>query len=236
MIDYDIQKDGWFSPKVVITEFNKLIKVFGEDAMKKDKHLFGRGFEMFVGAVTLLGLYKMNHENIYLIQSNNQTATPDVYAAIYKPSEDNDGLVPLVQIEHVGMGQFSTTDDAFTFLKQTKLSSTKSYTEADLIVLEVNRKISLNLSELGKKLHDLNPKPTIYILGHIRETREFVLQSPYPKFSELTRFKIRDVLMSYSIPDRVYYYRSAQRSLKPASSYEVLGLDKNAILKKYNRS
>lgn len=241
MINYNAQKDSWYSPTKVFDEFEKLRNVYGEERLKNG--VFKRALEMFTGAVALLGAYELGEENKYWLQSNSQTPSPDVIAGKQLAGTPQGIDLLLTQMEMVGMGENSPTDDVFQFLKVTKLSPKKSYTEHDMIVLTINRKVSYNPYEVSEQLMKLNPKPTIYIIGRRMdaETGDFIISTPYPKLYRPVRFNVNETPKKYWIPEAVDFRLSTDKEIKYTKSsrfkspntYEVLGLNRDVIYKKF---
>lgn len=241
MINYDSQKDSWYSPIKVIDEFEKLRARYGDDRLKA--RVFKRAFEMFTGAVALLGAYELSEENKYWLQSNNQTATPDVMAAAQQAGTPHGIELLHNQLEMVEMEENSPTDDIVQFLKNTKLSPKKSYTEQDMIVLTINRKIPYDHVDVSRKLKELNPKPTIYILGRLvgAAAGNFVISTPYPKLYKPVYFNVDKTAKKYWMPERVSFHLSSEKEIKyvksndfkPVNTYDILGLDRDAIYKRF---
>ena len=241
MINYDVKKESWYSPIYILDEFEKLRSRYGDERLKDS--VFKRAFEMFTGAVALLGAYELSEENKYWMQSNNQDTSPDVVAG-----KQLIGLSPgigllLTQLEMVEMEENAPTDDIVEFLKGTKLSPKKSYTDHDMIVLTINKKVPYNQVEVNKKLLELNPKPTIYIIGRPIgvNTGDFMISTPYPKLYKPIKFNVNKTAKKYWIPERVEFNLSLEKEikyaksnqLKPVSTYELLGLNRDDIYKRY---
>lgn len=241
MINYDSQKDSWYSPIKVIDEFEKLRVQYGDERLKD--RVFKRAFEMFTGAVALLGAYELSEENKYWLQSNNQTATPDVMAVAQRAGTPRGIELLHNQLEMVEMEENSPTDDIVQFLKNTKLSPKKSYTQQDMIVLTINRKIPYDSVEVSRKLKKLNPKPTIYILGRLvgANAGDFVISTPYPKLYKPVYFNVDEIAKKYWMPERVSFHLSSEKEIKyvksddfkPVNTYDILGLDRDAIYRRF---
>jgi len=240
MVNYDVQKDNWCSPIEVLDEFEKLRAYYGEERLKNG--VFKRAFEMFTGAVALLGAYELSDENKYWLQSNNQTPSPDVMAG--KQFATPHGIDFLMsQMEMVEMEGHAWTDDIVEFLKGTKLSPKKSYTEDDMIILTINRKVPYNPRKVSDQLIELKPKPTIYIIGRPIGVGigDFIVSTPYPKLYKPMHFNIDKTAKKYWIPKRVNFEFNADKEIKytksnqlrPMNTYDVLGLDRDAIYKKF---
>ncbi|MCL4365702.1 hypothetical protein M1437_00565 [Patescibacteria group bacterium] len=241
MVNYDPSKDSWYSPIKVLDEFEKLSHHFSEERLKDG--VFKRAFEMFTGAVALLGAYELSEENKYWMQSNNQTTSPDVMAGKQLEGGPWGINLLLTQMEMVDMEGNSPTDDIVQFLKNTKLSSKKSYTGYDMIVLTINRKVPYDRIEVSKQLKELNPKPTIYILGRPvgAGAGDFMISTPYPKLYKPVYFNVDETTKKYRIPERVDFSLSTEKKIKytksnklnPVNTYQILGLDRNAIYKRF---
>lgn len=242
MVNYDATKESWYSPIKILNEFEKLRSVYGEERLKDS--LFKRAYEMFTGAVALLGAYELSEENKYWLQSNNQTPTPDVMSGKQLAGSTKGIHLLLTQMEMVEMEKNSPTDDVFEFLKLTKLSQEKSYTEHDMIVLTINKVVPYNLSQVNRQLIDLKPKPTVYILGRVIDAKpgDFMISTPYPKLYKPVYFNVNETAKKYWLPERVNFHLGTEKEIKyvpsekflPVNTYDILGIKKDLIYRRFN--
>jgi hypothetical protein len=241
MVNYNAQKESWYSPIKVLNEFEKLRGRYGEDRLKD--RVFKRAFEMFTGAVTLLGAFELSEENKYWMQSNNQDASPDVMAGKQLAGTSHGIDLLLTQMEMVEMEDSASTDDIVKFLTDTKLSPKKGYTDHDMIILTINRKVPYDQDEVGRQLLELRPKPTIYIIGRPigAGIGDFMISTPYPKLYKPVHFNIDRTAGKYWIPERVDFGLSTEKeikyeksdNLKPVNTYDILGLNRDDIYKRF---
>ena len=187
-MDYNEQQEPWYSPVRIIKEFSKLSQVYES---KIEDPVFRRAQEMFMGAITLLGAYELSPENKYFMQSNNQSPSPDVMAAKLTEIPNKPILLEMVQIELVEMEEHMETNDPFEFLMGTKLSKKKSYSENDLITLVINKRIKFDPKSIYDNLQNINPKPTIYIVGKPLNTAgAFSITRVWPRLTKTVTFNL----------------------------------------------
>lgn len=240
MVNYNIQQNSWYSPIKVIDEFEKLRSVYGEERLKDA--VFKRAFEMFTGAVALLGAYELSNTNKYWLQSNHQTTSPDVMAGKQLEGTPRGIDFLLTQMEMVEMEDHALTDNIVQFLKTTKLSPKKNYTKHDMIILTINRKIPYNQNEVSRQLVKLNPKPTIYILARSvgASIGDFIISTPYPTLYPTVSFNVETTAKKYWLPERVDFEFSTDKEikytqsdeLKPVNTYDILGLNREHIYRR----
>ncbi len=239
-VNHNIQAEPWYSPKQIVEGFQYLLRLYTEEELKD--RLFQRAREMFTGSVNLLGAYELGPENLYFLQSNNQTASPDVMAV--KQVVHNKTIHAMVtQMEVVDMDDNAPTDDIIEFLKKTKLAPTKAYNEHDMIVLTINRKVPYNSQAVHEALKKLNPKPTIYVLGRKvgANDGDFMISTPWPTLYPPIDYNIITTAAKYTLPYRVQFNLGVDTEIKydkvstlsKVSLYEVLGIDKTKTDKKF---
>lgn len=240
IVNHNIQAESWYSPKQIVEEFQYLLYLYTEEELKD--RIFQRAREMFIGAVNLLGAYELGHENLYFLQSNNQTSSPDVMAV--KQVVQNGAIHALLtQMEVVGMDDNAPTDDIVEFLKMTKLAPTKAYNEHDMIVLTINRKVPYNAQAVHESLKELNPKPTIYLLGRKigAVDGDFMISTPWPILYPPIDYNIIATASKYTLPPRVQFNLGIETEIKYTKStnvprvniYDVMGIDKIKVDKKF---
>lgn len=211
-VDYNVQKFPWYSPHLIIRSINKLTKIYGNNI--EDKGEFKLAREMFDAAVALLGAYELDSSNKYFMQANAQSSSPDVMSAKQAEQLNEPILLELNQIEIVTMNEYSDTDDVVEFLKRTKLSSKKSYSEKTLIVLVINKKIQINRREIADSLEKINPKPTIYILGKLAgDNDKWTIFSPWPLLTKFVIYSLSDTMKKYQLPECVSLHRRIQHKV-----------------------
>lgn len=241
MVNYDVSKDSWYSPIKIIEEFEKCRAYFGD--VRLSDPVFKKAHEMFTGAVTLLGAYELSNENLYYMQTNNQTRTPDIMAGMQLAGGKQGIDLLLTQMEMVEMNEHAPTGDIIEFLKRTKLSPKKSYTEHDMIVLTINRKTPYDRYEVARELQKIKPKSTIYIIARPvgAEIGDFMISTPYPKLYKPVTFNVDKTATKYSLPERVDFNLSPEKeikytrsaNMKPVNTYQILGLDKAKIYRRF---
>lgn len=159
---YNEKKDAWFSPKHVIDNFEVLRKVFRDNLLNHD---FKKARELFAGAITLFGAYELSSQNKYFLQLNKQSSSPNIMAAKQVERINLPILLELTQIELTEFDEHAKTNDLIEFLKTTKLSSRKAYSDKTLIACLVNRITPVDRKKIAKQLNDINAKSSIYIIG-----------------------------------------------------------------------
>lgn len=217
---YDVQKSPWYSPIRVIEGFRLLGHEYGDNISKGD---FKKAREMFVSAVALLGAYELSEENIYFLQINNQSESPDVMAAKQTERPNGPILLELAQMEVVEFEEHFPSNDLIDFLKKTKLSPKKVYGDKTLIVCMVNRFLPLNHIDIGERIKSLNPKSSIYIIGRSQgdDPAKFVIFSPYPKLTKPIKYDVYESSKKYRIPYRVQFHLGMDDKI----SYEKIHSD-----------
>ncbi len=144
------------------------------------------------------------------------------------------------QIEDVEFEEHYKSDDIVEFLNETKLK--KGYDDKTLISCFINRDIPVTPQEVHEKLIKLNPKPTIYIIGHPREEPVDVYQifTPYPSLSERVRYNIKETAFKYELPEYTRFVKGMSQTIsyektheEQISLYEIFGLDEKLINSKY---
>lgn len=239
-VNHNIQAEPWYSPKQIVEKFQYLLRLYTEEELKD--RIFQRAREMFTGAVNLLGAYELSTENKYFMQSNNQTDSPDVMAV--KQVVYNGTIHALVtQMEIVDFDENAKTDDLVEFLKGNKLSPRKAYTEHDMIVVTINRKVPYNPQEVHRALKVLNPKPTIYVLGRKvgAADGDFMISTPWPTLYPSIDYNIITTTAKYSIPPRVQFNLGVEKEIKYTKTsevphvdiYSIMGIDKVRAEKKF---
>jgi hypothetical protein len=228
MTDYNVQLEPWYSPIKIINDYGKLFRYFGDNTYH---NLFDRAHEMFAGAISLLGAYELDHGNIYYMQSNNQTETPDVVAAKQVEGIKPQVVLSIVNVEVVSLDDHSPETDATAFLKRTKLSPMKSYTEDDMIMLSINKDVAFNSQQFYQDVKRLRPRPSIFVIG--RSGDDFMIFSPHPVHTKMVRFNAADTALKYQINDRVRFglgsgSKITFKDLPPEREdvFDVLGLTK----------
>ena len=243
-VNYNVQIESWYSPAEIIRRYEMLRDGYGDEVLTKRE--FKRAKEMFCGAITLLGAYVLSQENVYFLQGNNQSESPDVMAAKQTERSGAPILAEISQLEIVEMNDHYSGNDVVEFLKSTKLSTKKGYSEQTLIVCVVNKQIPVDRKEIARKLAEITPaiKPYIYVTGRVGvpEQEEFSIFTPYPRPTKIVLYKIADVIAAYSIPPRIRFnlgmadkisYEKAE--IEPVNTYDIFGLNQTLIEKKYKR-
>jgi hypothetical protein len=234
--NYDPRLYPWYSPKRVIKGFIWFGQNYGENI---NHHQFKKAREMYLGAVTLLGAYKLGKENKYFLQLNLQSETPDIMAAIQieKPGQ----LITLAhtQMELVEMEDHYEGDNVFEFLKSKKLFPVKDYDEHTMIVCIVNKTIQVNIDNLVERLKAEKPKSTIYIVGRISGTdvEKFVIFSPYPQLTKSVIFDVSETALSYELPEAVTMVKGGAQKISysemrtvPFNIYEAFGVNEEKVI------
>lgn len=234
--NYDRQLDPWYSAAEVIKRFVQLESMFGEDLLEKND--FKKAREIFYGAATLLGTYISNPKNNYYIQINRQTSSPDVVAT----KQIEKGIWTIAQLEITEFEEHFATNDMFEFLRKTKLSKKKSYSEFTIIVCIVNRSASIDEVELSKKLKELKPKSAIYILGKPRGSKwgEFMVFSPYPSLTKSINYDVYETASKIKLIPRTLFkvtldkkhHKEVARP-EPFNIFEMFGLNEKLLKLKY---
>lgn len=240
-VDYNVQKNSWYSPKEIIERFEQLRSVYRGSIMEPD---FKRAREMFTGAIALLGAFELSATNIYFLQSNNQSHSPDVMAAKQLEREEEPILAQLAQLEIVEMEEHYPGDDVAEFIRMKKLLPEQGYINDSntLIICLVNKKIPLNRIEIHEKLMKLNPKCNIYIVGRVGEAEDetFCIFSAYPVFTIFVKYQISTTAAKYIIPSRIRFHLGMEKKIsyiktemEPINTYDMLGLNQQKIENKF---
>lgn len=213
-IDYNFQQDPWFSPKLIIVLFNKLWKTYGDNITKMSQ--FKRAVEMYYAAVTLLGAYELDETNKFWLQSNNQTTSPDVFATQLSEVPGKKVTILVSQMELTEFEDNFPTNDLIDFLKNTKLSPRKAYDNNTLIVVTINRIVSLDIEAIYQDLQKLRPNSTIYFIGKTidNDDENFVIFSLYPRKTKLVRFNISKTANKYAIPNHLRLYLGTDEKIR----------------------
>ena len=238
--DYNEKKDAWFSPKHVVDNFEVLRGVFRDNLLKHD---FKKARELFAGAITLLGAYELSSQNKYFLQLNKQSSSPDIIAAKQTERTDLPILLELAQIELTEFEEHAKTDELVDFLKTTKLSPRKAYSNKTMIACLINRMMPVNRQKIAKQLSDISPTSSVYIIG--RKDRggigDFVIFQAYPKLTRFIKYNVDKTASKYSLPspvrlslgmDRKIIYKNAR--VEYISVFEMFGLDEEKIKRKYD--
>lgn len=212
---YDFQKHPWFSPHLVIRATGRLAKLYGSNIEAKREFKLAR--EMFQGAVALLGAYELHPDNKYFLQPNLQSDSPDIVAAKQTEVPDSPITLEITQLEIVGMTDYTSTTDVVEFLKQTKLSPKKSYSDKTLIVCVVNKKIQVNRAKIAEALKQIKPKSTIYILGKLTGYKDkWTIFSPYPDLTKFAIYSLSETMKKYHLPSPMKLHKGTGKNI----SYE----------------
>lgn len=238
-IDYNSQKDPWYSPLTVLIAIEKLHSLYPSQVIKEDS-LFNRVWEMFAVAISILGAYEINPENEYYLQSNNQSATPDVMTAKRKKHDDGKIYLEMIKIEVVEFESHSPTNDLVEFLKNTKLSRLKAYDEKTLFICFINRAVQIKYQDVHDRLKLLAPKQAIYISGKDIDSPQEIYKiiSVYPTLDKPIRYNIYETAKKFKLKPMITTHLGSIDSFVPTGKtsidiYEALGLQKEKIIKKY---
>lgn len=236
--DYNPQLEPWYSPKVIIDYFELLRRQYG-GAVQMDP-LFKTAREMFSAAVSLFGAYELSEENKCYLQKNNQSASPDVMAAMMVKGLDGHNTLAMQMMELVSMEEHAGTDDIVQFLQKTKLSNRKAYSKFMMIVLFVNRIMSVDYKDIHKRLIALRPKGTIYICGKPIESDmgEFMMFQVNPNLTTPLRFNINKTVRKYSLHSSITFSLGSKDIEIPTGQrdvdiFVVLGLNRERIRRKF---
>lgn len=243
---YNEQRDPWYSPHIVIDKFRELASIFGEDNILKPD--FKNAKEMFTAAVGLLGAYELGRtetssQNIYFLQLNKQSKSPDVMAAKQTERPNDPILLEMSQMEVTELEDHFKSDNVVEFLKETKLSPKKSYSDKTMIVCLVNRKVPLNPHQIQEALKILKPRPTIYIIGRTDQNNagDYLILTAYPPtLSKPVHYNLVKTAKKYSLPSRVrfglgmdYKINYKKENMEPFDIYDMFGLDELKLKTKY---
>jgi len=239
-VDYSVQRFPWYSPHLIIKSINKLTKMYGGNI--EDKREFKLAREMFDAAVALLGSYELDSSNKYFMQANLQSNSPDVMSAKQTELLNAPILLELNQIEVVTMNEYSETDNVVEFLKKTKLSPKKSYSEKTLIVVVINKRIQIDRKKIADELKKINPKPAIYILGKLaRDNDQWTIFSPWPLLTKFVIYSLSDTMKKFQLPDCVSLHRGFKYKISytepktvTTTVQQLFSIKKDAI-KKYRK-
>lgn len=230
-VNYDFNKYPWFSPHLVIRAFRQLLKVRGQAVEKGQEFKLAR--EMFEAAIALLGSYELHSENKYFMQGNLQSASPDILAAKLTKQENKPVYLEVTQMELVKMEEHAGTNDLLEFLKNTKFSKKKSYDEKTLIVCVVNKKIQVDRVKIAGGLKEMNPSSTVYVLGHRKKDKKWVIFSPYPMPTKPVFYKPSETMKKYSLPEVVTLHKGlkdkieyTEKERKKTTIYDIFNLKK----------
>ncbi len=239
--DYNERKDSWYSPKEIIIRFESVRKVYG-NTITSDP-LFKKAREMYTGALALAGAYELSEENNYYMQLNTQTESPDVVAVRLVEKINEPVNAEIVQMEIVEFEEHSKTNDLVEFLKINKLPPRKIYDEETMIICLVNKEIPINMNEISSNLNNIIPKiqQNIYIIGRgVYNSDDFYIFSPYPKQTKVIKFDILNTLNKYKLYPRIRLFKGVNEKIEftetqeeVLSTYEILGLEKDKLYKKY---
>lgn len=236
---YNVQKNSWYSPKEIINRFEQVRSVYGNRIYDS---VFKKAHEMFAGAVALLGAYELSPENKYFMQLNTQSSSPDIIAAKQTEQGKAGILLEINQMEITEFENHFKSDDIIEFLKSTKLSPKKDYGDKVMIICIINKKIPFDHRKIHKALIEIKPKSTIYIIGRPidAEMGNFTICTPYPRLTKPLNFNVDATAAKYTIPERVTFNLgidekiSCKRALlESVNTYEIFGLDRDRIYKKY---
>lgn len=216
--DYNFQKYPWFSPHLVITAFKRLGEFYGSNIDKKRE--FRQAREMFVGATALFGAYELHPENKYFLQANRQSESPDVVAVKQIEIPNNPITLEITQLEIVELNDYSPINDVVEFLKKTKLSPKKSYSNKTMIVCIVNKKIQIDRVKITQEIKELKPKSTIYIMGRIEgEGYRWMIFSPYPDSTKHVIYEVSETMKKYQLPSPVRFYKGSAKKISYEKTY-----------------
>jgi hypothetical protein len=212
VINYDVRKYPWYSPHLVIRAFGQLINIHGHDVETKREYKLAK--EMFESAIALLGSYELDHGNKYFMQPNLQSNSPDVMAAKLTESENDPVNLEVTQMELVRMEDHAGTNNVFEFLEKTKFSKKKSYDEKTLIVCIVNKKTQVNRMQLAQRFRDMNPLSTVYVVGKLQNSEQWVIFSPFPVFTKSVFYNLGETLKKYSLPEVISLHRGWRKEIE----------------------
>jgi len=238
---YDQSRDPWYSPKEILDDFELLRSVYGENIYKSE---FKRAHEMFTAAVALLGTYELSSENVYWLQRNRQSDSPDVMAAQLINRVDNLIQLGVNQMEITEFESHFPSDDIVEFLTKVKLS--KSYDSRTIIVCLINREVPINPGQIRDQLVKIHPKFTIFIMGRLLEGEigVFTIFSPYPRLTYPLQYNVNDVVKKYNLPSPLRLSRGMAKKVsfekiqlesQDVNIYNIFGLDEKKIKAKYGK-
>jgi len=212
-MDYDIQQDRFYSPRLVLNFFARLRKIYGLVNIYEPE--FRRAREMLSAAISLLGAYELNSFNQSWLQSNNQTSSPDVIAIQLMEAPNKYVTALISQIEVVDMEEHFKGEDIFEFLMKTKLSPKKAYDEHIIIVVHLVKNMKFNILEIAEKLKEVKPKSTIYFIGKVGAgaSDKFMICSPYPRVTKIINFGLIETMKKYQIKENVKFSKGSNKEI-----------------------
>lgn len=240
MKDVDLDGKIFYSPARVDLAFAKLPKVYRDNI---EDHLFDRAREMYEAAIYLTGCYVLDTSNQYQMRSY-EGETPDVLAIKKAGKGDKGNLLHKTKIEVVTMRDEDDRADIMKFLRDTKLSKKKAYTQDDTILLSLMKVMQADFGKLVSELAELNPSPHIFALGKLKEQPlgDFFIARLHPRHTRPVFFTFQRVLAVLPTPGKIHTTFglhkediSKQESSDLDDPFEVLGLmeEKEEIIKKY---
>ena len=154
--NYNPNLEPWYSPKRIIQAAQLLGRTYGTDFLKRGD--FQKAQEMFIGAIAVIGAYKLSSENKYFIQVNNRSSTPDVIAGVLIQNPGEKITLAHTPLEIVELEENSPETDLFDFIKRTKLPPVKDYKNT-MILCFVNKDLPYqNTKGIIAKFKAENPK------------------------------------------------------------------------------
>ncbi len=240
--EYNEQLDPYFSARQIIEKFDVLLSVFGEKITQPE---FKHARELFGGAVTALGAYELSEENKYYVQLNKQNSSFDVMGAKRTKQTDGSVLLELTQMEITELEEHFKTGDIIEFLKATKLSPRKSYNDKTMIVCVVNRLVSYNHKEIGRRIAEIKPKSSVFITGRVdgvvgEPQGSFVIFQAWSLLTKPLQFNVNETMQKFELQSPITLRLDMQDKMEPAnlgkiSIFDIFGLDEEKIKKKYER-
>ncbi len=197
---------------------------------------------MFKAAIALLGVIEYDPDSRYFMQSNKQSNTPDVMAAKQVVIDGQVGL-KILQMEIVTLDDHASTRDIVEFLKQTKYSDSKCYSEYDLIVLCVNTPAQFTDVQVNEALKSICAKASLCVVGKPDQAPDnvYLISMSYPTLLAPKQFDIAANLSKMQVPPRVVLVRGRTSEityeetgkLSKITVYDVLGIDESRIVKMF---
>jgi hypothetical protein len=240
MRDVDVDGKIFYSPVRVDHAFSRMPQVYRDNI---EDHLFDRAREMYEAAIYLTGCWVLDTSNQYQMRSY-EGETPDVLAIKRAGKGVRGNLLHKTKIEVVTMRDEDIRSDVMQFLRETKLSPRKSYTEDDTILLSMMKVLKVDFTKLVSEIAEHKPAPHVFAIGKLKEQPlgDFFIARLHPNHTRPVYFtfqRVLDVLptegkiiLKFGLHEEVV---KTQESSDIDDPFEVLGLldEKEEIIKKY---
>lgn len=189
MIDMD---EFWYSPVNVIYHFTRLDSELPEQ--DKQSKVFRKAEEAFATAIMLMGIRKIQNIEYWLQIVKDSEGSPDIRSICFPSGENKLNMFKFQDVEVAIMEQHSKQESVVDFLKRTKLSRGKAYSDKTTILCKIELTTKLQpYKTILEELKEVKSKSPVILLGKVSPDKPvYRICQVHPCIDLLTTFNIKE--------------------------------------------